>query len=65
MKNVILYALVFSLLFNVFQFVNSTKILDGKETEVQEIKAHLKSSRDSVMQLSSVNYFALLSQLVT
>jgi hypothetical protein len=41
--------------------VNSTKILDGKETEVQKIKAHLKSSRDSVMQLSSVNYFALES----
>jgi hypothetical protein len=61
MKNVILYALVFSLLFNVFQFVNSTKILNGKETEVQKIKAHLKSSRDSVMQLSNVNYFALES----
>jgi hypothetical protein len=61
MKNVILYALVFSLLFNVFQFVNSTKILDGKETEVQKIKAHLKESRDSVMQLSNANYFALES----
>ncbi|WP_396197499.1 hypothetical protein [Flavobacterium sp.] len=61
MKNVILYALVFSLLFNVFQFVNSTKILNGKETEVQKIKAHLKSSRDSVMQLSNANYFALES----
>ena len=61
MKNVILYALVFSLLFNVFQFVNSTKILNGKETEVQKIKVHLKSSRDSVMQLSNVNYFALES----
>ncbi|WP_396209956.1 hydrolase [Flavobacterium sp.] len=61
MKNVILYALVFSLLFNVFQFVNSTKILNGKETEVQKIKTHLKSSRDSVMQLSSANYFALES----
>lgn len=61
MKNVILFALVFSLLFNVFQFVNSTKILNGKETEVQKIKAHLKSSRDSVMQLSNANYFALES----
>ena len=61
MKNVILYALVFSLLFNVFQFVNSTKILNGKDTEVQKIKAHLKSSRDSVMQLSNANYFALES----
>ena len=55
MKNVILYALVFSLLFNVFQFVNSTKILNGKDTEVQKIKAHLKSSRDSIMQLSNAN----------
>ncbi len=61
MKNVILYALVFSLLFNVFQFVNSTKILNGKDTEVQKIKAHLKSSRDSIMQLSNANYFALES----
>jgi hypothetical protein len=41
--------------------VNSTKILNGKETEVQKIKAHLKSSRDSVMQLSNANYFALES----
>ena len=61
MKNVILYAFVFSLLFNVFQFVNSTKILEGKETEVQKVKTQLKTSRDSVMQLSNANYFALES----
>ncbi len=59
MKNVILYAFVFSLLFNVFQFVNSTKILEGKETEVQKVKTQLKTSRDSLMQLSNSNYFAL------
>ena len=61
MKNVILYALVFSLLFNIFQFVNSTKILDSKELEVQKVKTHLKTSRDSILQLSNANYFALES----
>jgi hypothetical protein len=61
MKNVILYALVFSLLFNIFQFVNSTKILDSKELEVQKVKTHLKTSRDSILQLSNANYFAIES----
>ena len=61
MKNVILYALVFSLLFNVFQYINSTKILDAKELEVQKMKSHLKTSRDSILQLSNANYFALES----
>jgi hypothetical protein len=37
MKNVILYALIFSLLFNVFQYVNSTKILEAKDKEVIKV----------------------------
>jgi hypothetical protein len=41
--------------------VNSTKILEGKETEVQKVKTQLKTSRDSLMQLSNSNYFALES----
>ena len=61
MKNVILYALVFSLLFNVFQFVNSTKILESKDQEVVKAKNHLKISRDSVSQLANANYFSLES----
>jgi hypothetical protein len=61
MKNVVLYALVFSLLFNVFQFVNSTKILESKDKEVVKVKNHLKMSRDSVSQLANANYFALES----
>ena len=61
MKNVILYALVFSLLFNVFQFVNSTKILEAKDQEVVKVKNHLKTVRDSVSQLANANYFALES----
>jgi hypothetical protein len=61
MKNVVLYALVFSLLFNVFQFVNSTKILESKDQEVVKMKNHLKTARDSVSQLANANYFALES----
>jgi hypothetical protein len=41
--------------------VNSTKILNGKDKEVQKVKAQLKTSRDSVMQFSNANYFALES----
>jgi hypothetical protein len=61
MKNVVLYALVFSLLFNVFQFVNSTKILESKDQEVVKVKNNLKTARDSVSQLANANYFALES----
>ena len=61
MKNVFLYALIFSLLFNVFQYVNSTKILDAKDKEVLKVKANLKTSRDSVATLANANYFALES----
>ena len=61
MKNVIMYALIFSLLFNVFQYVNATKILEAKDNEVVKIKEHLKISRDSVSSLASANYFALES----
>ena len=61
MKNVILYALIFSLLFNVFQYVNSTKILDAKDKEVAGIKKNLETARDSVLKLSNANYFALES----
>ncbi|WP_445719667.1 hydrolase [Flavobacterium sp.] len=61
MKNVIMYALIFSLLFNVFQYVNATKILEAKDNEVVKIKEHLRISRDSVSSLASANYFALES----
>lgn len=61
MKNVILYALIFSLLFNVFQYINSTKILEAKDKEVVKVKDRLKISRDSVAILANANYFALES----
>jgi hypothetical protein len=61
MKNVILYALIFSLLFNVFQYINSTKILGAKDKEVVKVKDRLKISRDSVVTLANANYFSLES----
>lgn len=61
MKNVILYALIFSLLFNVFQYVNATKILETKDKQVVKINERLKISRDSVASLANANYFALES----
>jgi len=61
MKNVILYALIFSLLFNVFQYINSTKILEAKDKEVVKVKDRLKISRDSVVTLANANYFSLES----
>jgi hypothetical protein len=61
MKNVILYGLIFSVLFNVFQYVNSTKILDAKDKEVTKIQERLRTFRDSVSALAAANYFALES----
>ena len=61
MKNIILYGLIFSLLFNVFQYFNSTKILEAKDKEVVGYKKSLQTARDSVSQLSNANYFALES----
>jgi hypothetical protein len=41
--------------------VNSTKILESKGQEVEKVKNHLKTARDSVSQLANANYFALES----
>lgn len=43
MKNTILYILIFSLLFNIFQYVNSKKILDAKEKETVMFKKSYKN----------------------
>lgn len=59
MKNVILYALIFSILFNIFQYVNATKILEAKEQDVLKMKERLNTSRDSVAMLNTANYFSI------
>jgi len=48
---------VFSFLINVFQYVNSTKILESKDREVEKAKMHLQQSRDSLMEAQYNDYF--------
>src|SRR5690606_29827464 len=57
MKNIFLYLFVFSFLINVFQYVNSTKILESKDREVEKAKMHLQQSRDSLMEAQYNDYF--------
>lgn len=57
MKNIFLYLFVFSFLINVFQYVNSTKILESKDREVAKAKMHLQQSRDSLMEAQYNDYF--------
>lgn len=61
MKNIFMYLLIFSLLFNIFQYVNSNKILDGKkrenESKINSLTNQLKSSRDSISELAYNDYF--------
>lgn len=59
MKNTILYLFIFSLLINIFQYVNSNKILDAKEKQIVDSKKYLKSSRDSIKSLVLENSFDL------
>jgi len=48
MKNTFLYLFILSLLFNVFQYVNSNKILVSKEEELTKTKDRLSIARDSI-----------------
>tara|TARA_B110000967_G_scaffold177541_1_gene191720 strand:+ start:1078 stop:1290 length:213 start_codon:yes stop_codon:yes gene_type:complete len=41
-KNIYLYLLVFSLLVNVFQYVNSKGIIDKYETDIKKFKAKIE-----------------------
>jgi len=61
MKNTILYLFIFSLLINIFQYVNSNKILDAKEKQIVDTKSHLKTSRDSLKLMSENNSFDLIN----
>ncbi|WP_130735827.1 hydrolase [Flavobacterium sp. J27] len=57
MKNTFLYLFIFALLLNIFQYVNSNKILDAKEKEVQLTKERLKIARDSIITVGYNDYF--------
>ncbi|NHN24826.1 hydrolase [Flavobacterium jejuense] len=57
MKNTFLYLFILSLLLNIFQYVNSNKILDAKEEQVQLTKERLKIARDSISIVGYNDYF--------
>lgn len=59
MRNIFLYLFVFSMLINIFQYVNSSKILDAKDQEVALIKTKLQKSRDSIQEMQFNDYFDL------
>ena len=59
MKNIFMYLFIFSLLFNIFQYVNSNKILDAKEKEVVLGKEKLQIARDSINLVGYNDYFAI------
>ena len=63
MKKAFLYLFILSLLFNIFQFMNSTKILKTQSKEIDNAKAKIKVVRDSsnivYNQMLDANYFSL------
>lgn len=63
MKKAVLYLFILSLLFNVFQYMNSTKILKTQSKEIENAKAKTKMVRDSsdivYNQMLDANYFSL------
>ena len=60
MKNTILYILIFSLLLNIFQYVNSNKILDAKEKDVVMLRKSLNNC-DSLSKAKTLADFDLAS----
>jgi len=42
-KNILLYLLLFSLLVNVFQYVNSKSIIDKYETDIKKFKSKIEN----------------------
>ena len=63
-KNILLYLLLFSLLVNVFQYVNSKSIIDKYETDIhkfktkieklenkKELETYLKNSKNSLLSI--------------
>lgn len=59
MKQVFLYLFVFSLLINVFQYVNDSKILEAKDMELEKT-AHLKDSVKIYKNMfKEANYFSI------
>lgn len=59
MKKLILYLFIFSLLINVFQYVNDSKILDAKDIELKKYKNINDSVKIYKNLLKEANYFSI------
>ena len=58
-KNLLLYGLVFSVLINIFQMVNSSNILKRSEEVSTISKKELKKAKDSIVKLVENDRFSL------
>ncbi|WP_329806124.1 hypothetical protein [Flavobacterium facile] len=58
-KNLLLYGLVFSVLINIFQMVNSSNILKRSEEVSTISKKELKKAKDSIVKLIEKDKFSL------
>ncbi len=59
MKNTFMYLFIFSLLINVFLYVNSNKILKAKDAEVVRVKENLKTANVAIDSLKASDYFSI------
>ena len=58
-RNLLLYGLVFSVLINIFQMVNSSNILKRSEEVSTISKKQLKKAQDSIVKLLDNDKFSL------
>jgi len=59
MKQLFLYLFIFSLLINVFLFVNDSKILKAKETELEQFNSIKDSLKVYKNMYKEANYFSI------
>lgn len=59
MKQLFLYLFIFSFLINIFQYVNDSKILEAKETEISTYKNLNDSLKIYKNMFKEANYFSI------
>lgn len=59
MRQLFLYLFIFSLLINVFQYVNDSKILEAKDKEIEKSKNLKDSLKIYKSKLNEANYFSI------
>lgn len=51
MKRVYLFLFIFSLIINIFQYKNDSKMLEAKEQHIENLEKKLKQAQDSIQEL--------------